>query len=567
MAEVTGMRERAESMALAWALVAIVAVLSILPLARLAFEAIAPGGSVSSDALRQVVSSPATWTAAWHSLVTTLGGTALALVVGGGVGLVVSLTDMRARNAYVFCFVLPLMLAPQVVALAWLQAFGPSSTLLKLAGMAPSLGTRNPLYSPQGIVLLLGVQYAPLVFLTLRAGLRGLPRELVEAGLAGGAGPLRVLRTIVLPLMRPPLIAGAALCFVSCLGNFGIPAFLGIPGNYLVLPTLIYQRMAGLGPSVLSEVAVLSMLVGFIAVAGILLQDRMLGGRDFRVTSTSVARPFELGAWRMPVEVALWTLWAIMLVMPLVALVLTSLVPAAGVALSAASATLDNYRFVLLEHDAARRALRNSTGLSIAAAAAIVTLSIPLAYFLVWRRLRFARILRFATELPYALPGVVLAIAAILVFLKPVPLVGVTLYNTVWILLFCYLARFLVLGLRPVVAGYQQLDRTLEEAAQVAGARLLRRLRTIMMPLVAPAAAAGALLIFLTAFNELTLSALLWSSGSETLGVVLFSFQQGGDSTYAAALATITVALTIGLMLATLLLARRLPAGVIPWRD
>ena len=124
-----------------------------------------------------------------------------------------------------------------------------------------------------------------------------------------------------------------------------------------------------------------------------------------------------------------------------------------------------------------------------------------------------------------------LAIAAILLFLKPLPLVGVSIYNTVWIILFCYLARFLVLGLRPVISGYHQLDRTLEEAAQIAGARLLRRLRTIILPLVAPAAAAGALLIFLTAFNELTVSALLWSSGSETLGVVFFSFQQGGDST------------------------------------
>jgi iron(III) transport system permease protein len=162
---------------------------------------------------------------------------------------------------------------------------------------------------------------------------------------------------------------------------------------------------------------------------------------------------------------------------------------------------------------------------------------------------------------------VVLAIAAILLFLKPLPVVGWSLYNTVWIILFCYLARFLVLGLRPVISGYYQLDRTLEEASQIAGARLLRRLRTIILPLVAPAAAAGALLIFLTAFNELTVSALLWSSGSETLGVVFFSFQQGGDSNFAAALGVLTVIVSIALMLSTLPMAGRLPQGVLPWRD
>jgi iron(III) transport system permease protein len=515
-----------------------------------------------------VLSSTTTWTATLHSLVTALGGTALAVLIGTIVALTVALTDIRHRNAFVFCFVLPLLIAPQVVALAWLQMFGPSSPLLRMLGVAPAMGSRNPLYSPGGIILVLGVQYAPLVFLTLRAGLRTLPQELIEAGLSGGAAPLTVLRTIVLPLMTPPMLAGIALCFVSCLGNFGIPALLGIPGNYLVLPTLIYQRLSGLGPGALSEVAVLSMLIGAIAVIGIVAQDAILRRRDFRTsTATIAARPFELRRWRPAVEVALWSLSFVVLLLPLLALVLTSLVPAVGVPLGFATATLENYRFVLLHHAGARRAFVNSFGLSASAAIAIVLLAIPLAYFLVWRRSRLLRAVNVVTEVPYAVPGVVLAIAAILLFLRPLPVIGVSIYNTVWIILFCYLARFLVLGLRPVISGYHQLDRTLEEASQIAGARLLRRLRTVIVPLVAPAAAAGALLVFLTAFNELTVSALLWSSGSETLGVVLFSFQQGGDSTYATALGVLTVIVSIALMLSTLLLSGRLPSGVLPWRD
>ena len=568
MTHTEGLRERVEDYSLLWSLVLVVGVLSVLPLARLLEEAIAPGGQFSSTVLVRVLSSAATWTATRHSIVTALGGTLLAVVVGGVVALLVSLTDIRGRNAFVFCFVLPMMIAPQVVALAWLQVFGPSSPLLKLIGLAPALGSRNPLYSPEGIILVLGIQYAPLVFLTLRAGLRTMPRELIEAALAGGAAPMTVLRTIVLPLMTPPLVAGIALCFVSCLGNFGIPAVLGIPGNYPVLPTLIYQRLAGLGPAVLSEVAVLSMLIGFIAVIGILLQDLMLRRRDFRISTTSsTARAFELRGWRLPVEIGLWTLSALVLFVPLVALILTSLVSSVGVPINRATATLSNYDFLLFGHDAARRALVNSFSLSATAAVAIVMIAVPLAYFLVWRRSRLLRMVNLVTEMPYALPGVVLAIAAILLFLKPLPLIGLSIYNTVWIILFCYLARFLVLGLRPIISAYYQVDRALEEAAQVAGARLMRRLWTIIFPLVAPAATAGALLIFLTAFNELTVSALLWSSGSETLGVVFFSFQQGGDSTYAAALGTLTVIVTTILMLSTLLLAGRLPLGVLPWRD
>jgi iron(III) transport system permease protein len=563
-----GPKEHLEDSALLWWLVLVVAVLSLLPLARLVAEGIAPGGTVSTAALTRVLAASSTWIATGHSLVTAFGGTIVALLIGGVVAIVVSLTDIRARNAFVFCFVMPLLIAPQVVALAWLQSFGPASPLLKMLGAAPAIGSRNPLYSAAGIILVLGVQYAPLVFLTLRAALRALPQEMIEAGLAGGAGPLVVLRTIVLPLMTPPLLAGVALCFVSCLGNFGIPALLGIPANYVVLPTLIYQRLAGLGPGVLSEVAVLSVLVGAIAVVGIVLQDSLLRRRDFRITAaTGTARAFELRQWRRGTEFGLWLLLVVVLVLPLSALVLTSLVPAVGVTLDASTATLDNFRFVLFDHAAARRAFVNSFALSAAAAIVIALIAIPLAYYLVWRRSRLLRIVNLVTEIPYAVPGVVLAIAAILLFLKPLPIVGVSIYNTVWIILFCYLARFLVLGLRPVASGYHQLDRTLEEASQIAGARLLRRLRTVIVPLVAPTAAAGALLIFLTAFNELTLSALLWSSGSETLGVVFFSFQQGGDSTYAAALGVLTVIVSVALMLSTLLLAGRLPHGVLPWRD
>jgi len=548
--------------------VLVVAVLSVLPMARLAIEGIAPAGVVSFEPLQRTLANPTTWIATGHSLITALGGTFLAVVIGGGVALIVSLTDIRGRDAFVFCFVMPLLLAPQVVALAWLQLFSPSSPLLKLIGAAPLLGARNPLYSATGIIVVLGVQYAPLSYLMLRAALRALPRELIEAGRSGGASPITVLRTIVLPLMTPPVLAGIALCFVSCLGNFGIPALLGIPANYVVLPTLIYQRLAGFGHTVLPDVAVLSLLIGGIAVLGIVAQDTLLRTRDFRIsTATSTALSFELRRWRLPVEIALWALLVVVLALPLTALALTALVPAAGVPLDAHTATLENFRFVLFEHAAARRAFANSFALSATAAVTIVLIAIPLAYFLVWRQSRLLRVVNLVTEIPYAVPGVVLAIAAILLFVRPIPLVGISIYNTVWIILFCYLARFLVLGLRPVVSGYHQLDRTLEEASQIAGARLARRLRTIILPLIAPTAAAGALLIFLTAFNELTLSALLWSSGSETLGVVFFSFQQGGDSTYAASLGVLTVGVSIALMLSTLLLARRLPPGVLPWRD
>ena len=559
---------RGQEMALTAAVAVAVLVLSILPMLRLIREIIFPGGTLSMVAIDAGLSNPATWVATGHTIFVGVCGTLLAVVLGTLVALVVTLTDMRGRSPFILFYVMPLMISPQVTALAWLQLFGPASPFLKMLGMAPPLGTRNPLYSPGGIILLLGIQYGPLVFLLVRAGLRKLPRELVEAARAGGAGWFTVLRTVILPLMTPAIVAAAALAFVSCVGNFGIPAFLGIPANHLVLPTLIYQRLAGAGPAVLGETAFLSVLIGVIAMAGIVTQEAMSRRRDYRISSTSLpAEPYELGRWRLPVQAALWLLIVLILALPLFGLLLTSLVPGYGIPLTARTATLDNYRFVLFEHDAAGRAFFNSFCLSIAAAVFAVVVAIPVGYLIAWGQKKWLRLINLSVELPYALPGVVLAIASLLLFLKPIPFTGIQIYNTVWIILYAYLARFLVLALRPTVSGYHQIDRALEEAAQVAGASLFTRLRTIVFPLVAPAAMAGGLLIFMTALSELTVSALLWSSGSETIGVVMFSFEQGGDSSYAAAMSAITVSITFVLMLGANLFASYLPNGVLPWRD
>jgi iron(III) transport system permease protein len=543
-----------------------VAAVSVLPMLRLLAEGLAPGGRLDLSVLVQQLGAASTWRATRRSLETSLGGTAVSLLLGSGFALLVALTDIRAKPALVFSFMLPMMIPPQITALSWVQAFGPSSALLQSLGLAPPLGTPHPLYSREGIILLLGIQHAPLVFLALRAGLRSLPREMVEAARAAGAGHWRVLATVVLPLMTPMLVAGTALAFVSSIGNFGIPAILGISVSYTVLPTLIYERLASFGPSVISEVAVLSILVGLIAFAGVLVQGWMLRRHDYRTIGVpSAPLAYRLGRWRPAAEGACWLLIGLILVLPLSALVATSLVSAYGVPLAPGTATLDNYVEVMVRQSVTIRAFTNSFLLAGGAALVLIAAAMPLAHFIAWRRLPVLKLLNVAAELPYALPGVVLAIACILIFLKPIPLVGISIYGTIWIIFAAYLARFLTLTLRPVIAGFVQLDRSLEEAAQMAGAAFLYRLVTVILPLIAPVAAAGGILVFLTAFNELTVSALLWSAGAETLGVVVFNLDDGGYTVLAAAVAVLSVVVIVAIMLAATWLSTRLPKGTLPW--
>ena len=213
------------------------------------------------------------------------------------------------------------------------------------------------------------------------------------------------------------------------------------------------------------------------------------------------------------------------------------------------------------------RAFKNSFLLAGSAALIISAISIPLVYWFNREPNRLSTIAKILMDVPYALPGVVLSIACILLFAKPIPVIDYTLYGTLWIILFAYLSRFLSVGFKPIHSSMMQIDMALEEAAQLCGANLWRRLRDIILPLLAPAAFAGFILVFLIAFNELTVSALLWSARNETIGVLIFNMEESGDVIMAAAVSVVVVLLVIVLMLSLSLVGCRLPKGVIPWQS
>ncbi|MDF3007138.1 MAG: transporter permease [Enterobacter kobei] len=479
-----------------------------------------------------------------------------------------ALTNIRLKQMWVFLFMLPMMIPPQVTALSWLQLFGPGSILLNSIGLAPSFGSPNPLYSAEGIALLLGIQHAPLVFLALRTQLQCLPKEQIEAARLSGASLWRVFFDIVLPLCRTALWAGAAIAFVSALGNFGIPAMLGIPISYFVLPIQIYQTLSSFGPSMLSDVAALSVLMGVLAIGIVSLQGVMQRRHALPLIGMAGrSLDFQLGKWRLATESLLAVVLFAILLLPLLALIATSLVPTLGVPLNGKTLTFAAWHAIFDNQSATWRALTNSMVLSVSAALLLMLIALPLAWLLVRYASRPLRWLQNAIDIPYTLPGVVLAIAIILLFSRPLPLLNVSLSGTLMIIFIAYLARFLTVCLKPVHNSMLQLDPAMEEAASLAGANFSRRLRHIVLPLLAPAAFAGALLVFLTAVNELTVSALLWSAGKETIGVVIFNLDESGNKVLASAVSVLVVALVTCVMLLLSGLGRYLPKGVIPWQN
>lgn len=512
----------------------------------------------NGSALVGLWSDAPVWRAAGRSLVVALGGAAVAAAVGSALAAVLLLREVPYRRTLIFLVILPLLVPAQVLALAFIFVGGPSSPLLLALGLAPPLGTTNPIYSPAGIILLLGVQGAPLVFLSVAAAVRRLPGDAVAAARGLGASPGQALREVAWPILLPAVAAGTGLAYVAALGNFGIAALIGIPARYPLMTVLIWERLSGIGPSALSQVAALSILLAAMALPGLLLQA--YAARAAALASAVPFRPLPMkGGLAASGAVLLYV--AAVLVLPMLALLAAALVPAMGVQIGADTMTSRNFAAIFAPGAHTLRALSNSLLLAAAAAAALAIVVIPVALAL---RSRMVRSVSAVADLPYALPGACTGVAAILMaFLVPG---AAALYGTLWLIALAYLTRYQALALRPVAASAARLDRRLEEAAQGLGAGAWRRLVEIQAPLVAPAVAAGAILVMLLSVNEVAVSSLLYGPGSQTLGVLVFTLQESGQSPMAAAVSCVSMLLVAGLMGLATIAGRRLPPGTLPWR-
>jgi iron(III) transport system permease protein len=419
-----------------------------------------------------------------------------------------------------------------------------------------------------GVILVMGLHHAPLVAIVIASGLVRVPKALIEAAMLDGARPLAIVRQVILPVIRLNILSAVLLAFVAGVGNFGIPALLGLPVGVTTLPTTVYRQLASFGRGAINDAALVSLLIALIAGAAVIASAWLMARRSVRTDVERGLEPFiRRRAVTIPAEAMLWLLVAAAVLLPLASLVAKSLVPAYGVRLGWDTLTFAQYTETMWDQALIRRAFANSFTFAGAAAVILAALSLVVAYSLD-RRLAWARAAILpVVEMPYALPGVVVAIACILLFVSPLPFIGVTIYGTAWIILFAYLASFLAIALKPVVAAVSSLERDVEEAALLDGAGIGRRVTTIILPLVLPSVVAGGVMVFLLAFNELTISALLWSAGTETLGVALLNLEDAGLGAESAALASVATGVIAALMVALEAASRHFPDNALPWRQ
>ena len=498
---------------------------------------------------------PAEWSALWASLWISFVTVCLSALIGVPLAFLFERTDFPGRRALGVLVSLPVALPPLVGVIAFLFLYGESGFASRAVQAAFRLDHAPwRLSGPAAILLVHAYSMYVYFYLFTRAGLSRLDAAYLEAAKSLGAGRMRTLFRVTLPLLSPALTGAALLTFMTSLASFSAPYVFG--GSFRVMTTqIVASKLNGDVALAMVETVALA-LVGF---AGLYLLRRT-EARSVVGTVRGIAprRALAGGGYAGLVTAAGWLLAALLL-LPHASLLLLSFVPRNTWTTEALPPVLSlrNYASLFREPEHLRPIV-NSLWMAIAATAAALVLG----FFAAHSAIRSGRssgraarglgqTLEWLVAAPWALPGTVFAIALAAAFSVNRPeLARFVLVGTAAILPLGYLVRSLPLTGRAAFAGLRQLDPALEEAAASLGAGPGRRLARVVLPHLKPALLAGASLAFLSSLGDFVVSIVLYTYSTRPISIEILSALRLQDIGVAAAFGVLLTVLSAAAFLA-----------------
>ncbi len=487
--------------------------------------------------------------AMWNTIVIAFFATIFGTIMGVFYAWLLGRSDIPAKGLMRALFNIPYMFPPFLGAMAWDMLLNSRSGYLNRFLMQTFNLSKMPfeINSVWGIIFVEVSYFFPFVFMQVVSSLERMDPTLEECARIAGASQGTVIRKITLPLMKPAISAGALLILTSSLAHFGVPSILGYAKRIYTLPTRIYAIIYNAGGNFqgIREGAALSVMLVIVVSLALVLQNIILSSGSYDIIKGKSMRPtlIKLRGAKIPLFIlSIFTL-ILIVVVPLVMIVLMSFLKAYGLPLSVSNFTFEQYERVLFRGGGTVDAIKNSLFVSVTAGIVCMFLGTLIAYVVQKIKPKGKGALEVLSMLPYAIPGTVLSIGVILAWSGGI--FGINLYNTIWIILVAYLARYLSFSMKTSSAALLQVNNSLEEAARACGASHSESLSDITLPLIRPAMVSGFFLIFLPAMREVTTSILLYGPYTRTLGVQIYSLREAGMIPQAAALATVTIGLIV----------------------
>ena len=478
--------------------------------------------------------------------------TLLAAVIGVFFAWLLGRSDIPLKGVMRFLFSIPFMIPPFLAAMSWDMMFSGrggyvNKALMSLFNLAESPFNVNSIL---GIIIIEVVYYFPFVYMQVVSALERMDPTLEESARIAGASQLYVIRKITLPLTIPAISSGMLLVLITSLSNYGIPSLLGFSQNIFTLPTMIVELMNRAEGSFIGirQAACLSVILVVVVAIALLIQRIVLNVGRYDIIKGKSMRPMLIKLRKAKYPLLIFSLLFLLLVViaPLLMIIFMSFIKAYGLPIKFENFTLAHYQRILTGNNTmVTDAIKNSLFLGFGAGLICLFLGTMLAYVIYKVKPKGSVLLEMMAVLPYSLPGTVMAIGCILAWSGKIA--GINLYNTIWIILVAYIARYLSYVLKSSSAALQQVHPSLEEAARSCGASHLESLKDITLPLIKPAMLSGFFLVFLPCMRELTTSVLLYGPKSRTLGVMIYSLRVNGMIPSAAALSVLTISIIIAM--------------------
>ena len=528
--------------------VVLLLVVVVIPVVSIIYNAFFFQGHFDPKLFSSQLTDAGNLAAMWNTIKIAFWVTLLGTIVGTFYAWLLGRSDIPAKGLMRALFNIPYMFPPFLGAMAWdLLLNGRSGYLNKLLvstfGLEAAPININTL---GGIVFVELSYYFPFVFMQVVSALERMDPTLEECARIAGAKQMTVIRKITLPLVVPAISAGALLILTTSLAHFGVPSILGFSQGIYTLPTKIYAVISRAGGSFegIRQGAALSIMLVLVVFTALVIQKKILSSGSYDIIKGKSMRPtlIKLRGARIPLLILCIATLILIVIVPLVMIFLVSLVKAYGLPLILENFTFQNYKRIFAASGTID-SVKNSLFVSIAAGIICMFLGTLIAYVVQKIRPKGKEVLEVLSVLPYSLPGTVLAIGVILAWSGNI--LNISLYNTIWIILVAYIARYLSFSMKSSSAALLQVHPSLEEAARTCGASHMESLADVPLPLIRPAMVSGFFLIFLPAMREVTTSILLYGPYTRTLGVQIYSLRDAGMIPQAAALGSVAIVIII----------------------
>jgi iron(III) transport system permease protein len=509
-------------------------------------ESLSGDGAITLRGYAEFFRTPSELRALWSSIWISAATVLLSALIGVPLAFLFARFEFAGRRVLGALAAMPVLLPPLVGVIAILFLYGESGIATRLVQSALRLDA--PPWRLQGGSAILAVHaYSMYVYFYLftLAGLARLDPAVHEAAASLGAGRVRTLTRVTLPLLTPTLAGASLLTFMTSMASFSAPYVLG--GGFRVMTTQIFSsKLQGETSMAMVETVMLA------AVSLLVLWPlaRWEGSREYVAPGkgTQAARVPVKSRWAAIGVPLIAGVGVVLLLLPHLTLLLVSLVPDGSWTTQTLPPrySLENYAQLFGE---ARtfRPIVNSLLMASAATFIAVAMALAVGQLVVRWRVRGRGALEAMLALPWALPGTVLAIALATTFSVNQPWAGrFVLVGTAWILVMAYTLRVLPLTGRAALAGFRQLDPSLEEAAASLGAGPWRTLRRVTIPGLLPAIAVGASLAFVTGLGEFVASIVLYTHRTRPISIEILSqlrdFDLGAAAAYGVLLMLIVAA-------------------------